>query len=39
MSELLNKLEWRYACKKMDPTKAVPQDKVDRIVEIGRAHV
>jgi nitroreductase len=36
MSELLNKLEWRYACKKMDPTKAVPQDKVDRIVEAAR---
>jgi nitroreductase len=36
MSELLNKLEWRYACKKMDPTKVVPQDKVDRIVEAAR---
>jgi nitroreductase / dihydropteridine reductase len=36
MSELLNKLEWRYACKKMDPAKAVPQDKVDRIVEAAR---
>ncbi len=36
MSELLNKLEWRYACKKMDPTKSVPQDKVDRIVEAAR---
>ena len=36
MSELLNKLEWRYACKKMDPAKVVPQDKVDRIVEAAR---
>jgi nitroreductase len=36
MSDLLNKLEWRYACKKMDPTKSVPQDKVDRIVEAAR---
>ena len=36
MSELLNKLEWRYACKKMDPAKAVPQDKVDRIIEAAR---
>lgn len=36
MSELLNKLQWRYACKKMDPTKVVPQDKVDRIVEAAR---
>jgi len=36
MSELLNKLAWRYACKKMDPTQAVPQDKVDRIVEAAR---
>lgn len=36
MSDLLNKLEWRYACKKMDPHRAVPQDKVDRIVEAAR---
>jgi nitroreductase len=36
MSDLLNKLEWRYACKKMDSTKVVPQDKVDRIVEAAR---
>jgi nitroreductase/dihydropteridine reductase len=36
MSELLNKLQWRYATKKMDPTKVVPQDKVDRIVEAAR---
>jgi nitroreductase / dihydropteridine reductase len=36
MSDLLNKLQWRYACKKMDPSKVVPQDKVDRIVEAAR---
>lgn len=29
-------LNWRYATKKMDPTKAVPQDKVDAIVEAIR---
>jgi len=36
MSELLDKLEWRYATKKMNPAKAVPQDKVNRIVESAR---
>ena len=36
MSELHQKLEWRYATKKMDPAKAVPQIKVDRIVEAAR---
>jgi nitroreductase len=29
-------MQWRYAAKKMDATKAVPQDKVDRIVEAAR---
>ncbi|WP_422842991.1 NAD(P)H-dependent oxidoreductase [Acidovorax sp. M2(2025)] len=33
---LLNKLQWRYATKKMNPAKAVPQDKVDRILEAAR---
>lgn len=32
-SELLN---WRYATKKMDPSKSVPQDKVDAIIEAVR---
>lgn len=36
MSDLLNKMQWRYACKKMDPSQVVPQDKVDRIVEAAR---
>ncbi|OYO28527.1 NAD(P)H-dependent oxidoreductase [Janthinobacterium sp. PC23-8] len=36
MSDLLQDLQWRYATKKMDPSKAVPQDKVDRIVEAVR---
>jgi nitroreductase/dihydropteridine reductase len=36
MSELQQKLEWRYATKKMNPAKAVPQDKVDRILEAAR---
>ena len=30
---LIDKLNWRYATKKMDPSKAVPQEKVDRILE------
>jgi nitroreductase/dihydropteridine reductase len=36
MSELLHKLEWRYATKKMNPAKAVPQEKVERILEAAR---
>jgi nitroreductase/dihydropteridine reductase len=36
MSDLLNTLQWRYATKKMDPSKAVPQEKVDRILEAVR---
>ncbi len=35
-STLLDQLNWRYATKKMDPTKAVPQEKVDAIVEAIR---
>ena len=33
LNDLLN---WRYATKKMDPSKAVPQDKVDAIIEAIR---
>jgi nitroreductase len=33
---LLDKLAWRYATKKMNPAKAVPQATVDRIVEAAR---
>jgi nitroreductase/dihydropteridine reductase len=33
---LIELLTWRYATKKMDPTRAVPQDKVDRIIEAAR---
>ena len=33
---LLDKLQWRYAAKKMDPAKPVPQDKVERILEAAR---
>lgn len=33
---LIEQLQWRYATKKMDPNKAVPQDKVDAIVEAIR---
>ncbi|CUH75748.1 Major NAD(P)H-flavin oxidoreductase [Tritonibacter multivorans] len=32
----LDKLQWRYAVKKMDPAKVVPEDKVDQIVEAVR---
>lgn len=34
--KLLDTLNWRYATKKMDPARAVPQDKLDRIVEAAR---
>ncbi len=34
--ELIQKLKWRYATKKMNPAKAVPQDKVERILEAVR---
>jgi len=33
---LLDKLNWRYATKKMDPAKAVSEDKVERILEAAR---
>lgn len=33
---LIDHLNWRYATKKMDPAKAVPQEKVDAIVEAIR---
>ena len=33
---LIKKLEWRYATKKMDPARSVPQEKVDRILEAVR---
>lgn len=33
---LIEQLNWRYATKKMDPAKAVPQDKLDAIVEAIR---
>jgi nitroreductase len=36
MSELQQKLQWRYATKKMNPSKAVPQEKVERILEAAR---
>ena len=34
--DLIEKLQWRYTTKKMDPAKSVPQDKVDRILEAIR---
>ncbi len=33
---LIDRLNWRYATKKMDPAKSVPADKVERIVEAAR---
>lgn len=33
---LIEHLNWRYATKKMDPAKVVPQEKVDAIVEAVR---
>lgn len=36
MSELINTLQWRYATKKMDPTKVVPEQTVARILEAIR---
>ena len=36
MDTLIDRMQWRYATKKMDPSKVVPQDKVDRILEVAR---
>ena len=36
MSDLISKLKWRYATKKMDATRPVPQEKIDRILEAIR---
>ena len=33
---LIHKLQWRYATKKMDPSKMVPQEKVDQILKAIR---
>jgi nitroreductase len=33
---LIDKLQWRYATKKMDPSKAVPPEKLDQILEAIR---
>lgn len=34
--ELMEALNWRYAAKKLDPTKIVPPGKVERILEAAR---
>ena len=34
--DLIERMNWRYATKKMDPTRVVPRDKVERIVEAAR---
>lgn len=33
---LIDRLNWRYATKKMNPAKKVPQDKIERILEAAR---
>ncbi|UWP94727.1 NAD(P)H-dependent oxidoreductase [Aliiroseovarius crassostreae] len=33
---MLEKLNWRYATKKMDPTRSVPEEKVNKILEAIR---
>ncbi|TKI03483.1 NAD(P)H-dependent oxidoreductase [Martelella alba] len=36
MSQLIEALHWRYATKKYDPTKKVPAEKLERILEAVR---
>ncbi|MAF14856.1 MAG: NAD(P)H-dependent oxidoreductase [Marinomonas sp.] len=36
MTSLIDTLNWRYATKKMDASKSVPEDKVNRILEAIR---
>ena len=37
MRKTLNEqLNWRYATKKMDPTRVVPQEKIEAIIEAIR---
>ncbi len=36
MSDLISKLQWRYATKKFNPSKVVPQEKLERILEAIR---
>ncbi|MGL4191654.1 NAD(P)H-dependent oxidoreductase [Vibrio misgurnus] len=36
MSDLISKLKWRYATKKMNPNRVVPQEKIERILEAIR---
>lgn len=36
MTQVLDKLQWRYATKKYDPSKVVPDDKLEHILEAIR---
>lgn len=36
MTTVNERLAWRYATKKYDPTKTVPADKLERIIEAVR---
>ena len=35
-ADLVSRLQWRYATKKMDPTREVPDEKLERILEATR---
>jgi nitroreductase len=36
MNPVIDKLQWRYATKKFNPAKIVPDDKIERIIEAVR---
>ena len=36
MTDLIDKMHWRYATKKFNPSKVVPDDKIERIIEAVR---
>ena len=36
MTDVIDKLNWRYATKKFNPAKTVPDDKLERILEAVR---
>jgi nitroreductase len=36
MTEIIDALNWRYACKLFDTTKKVSKDDLDEIIEVFR---
>ena len=34
--DFIERLKWRYACKKMDPSKSITEEQLDRILEAAR---